>query len=106
MKLRTIFTATLFALVLSSCATMEPMANKGSHDVMAAIASAEDARKAAKKEGYEWRDTGKMIAKAKKLAKKGKNDKAMALALKAKHQGIDALAQSKSEAARYAANHK
>jgi len=106
MKLRSILTTTLFALVLSSCATTEPMMAKGDHKVMSAIASADTARKAAAKAGYEWRDTKKMIAKAKKLAAKGQTEKALALALKAEKQGIAALAQSKSEAARYAANHK
>lgn len=71
-----------------------------------AIAAAEAANNAAKAVGYEWRDTGKMIKKAKQLAKQGKNSEAIKLAKKAEQQGHDAVAQYKSESKRYAANMK
>lgn len=67
-----------------------------------AIAAAEAANKAAKAVGYEWRDTGKMIKKAKELAKKGKTAEAVKLAKKAEEQGHDAVAQYKSETKRFA----
>ncbi len=70
------------------------------------IASAEKARAVAAKVGYEWRDTGKMIKKAKKLAAKGKNKEAMALAQKAEDQAMNAVAQYNSESARFASNHQ
>jgi len=55
----------------------------------------------AKKAGYEWRDTGKLIKAAEKAAAKGDNDKAVALANKARQQALDALEQSQIEADRY-----
>ena len=45
-----------------------------------------DAAQGRGQSGYEWRDTKKMLKSAKKLADKGKFDKAIALANKAKFQ--------------------
>jgi hypothetical protein len=70
-----------------------------------AIAAAEAAQKAAAKVGYEWRDTGKMIKQAKKLAKEGKTADAIKLAKRAEEQGHDAVAQYKSETMRFAKMH-
>ncbi len=67
-----------------------------------AIAAAEAANNAAKAVGYEWRDTGKMIKKAKELAKKGQTSAAIKLAKQAEEQGHDAVAQYKSESKRFA----
>jgi len=53
------------------------------------------------KAGYEWRDTGKVIKAAEKAAAKGDNDKAIALANKARQQAVDAIDQSQIEADRY-----
>jgi len=47
-----------------------------------AIDAARAAQKEAKKLGFEWRDMGKMIKKAEKLAKKGKDKKAIKIANK------------------------
>jgi len=66
-----------------------------------AIASAEKARKAAAEVGYEWRDTGKMIKKAKQLAAKGKSQEAIKLAKIAEQQGNNALNQYRNETKRY-----
>jgi len=71
-----------------------------------AISAAEAANNAAKAVGYEWRDTGKMIKKAKALAKQGKINEAIKLAKKAEEQGHNAVAQYKSESKRYATNMK
>jgi len=58
-----------------------------------AIAAAERAYKKAVAELYAWRDTGKLIKKAKKALKDGNEDKAIKLANKAKKQADDAIAQ-------------
>ena len=63
----------------------------------AAIASAEAAYKIALDELYAWRDTGKLIKKAKKALKSGKDADAIKLANKAKKQAEDAVAQKYSE---------
>ena len=59
-----------------------------------AIKDAKSENKKAKKVGFEWRDTGKMIKKANKLAKAGKKGKAVKLANKAKRQAINAQHQA------------
>lgn len=64
-------------------------------DADSAIAAAEFANKKAKKAGYQWRDAGKLMKKAKAAAKDGNFDKAVKLANKAKAQGEDAYAQYK-----------
>jgi len=66
-----------------------------------AIYSAKVKNGRAKKVGYEWRDTGKLIKKAEKAAAKGDNKKAIALANKARDQAAAAIEQSKTEAARF-----
>jgi len=66
-----------------------------------AIAAAEKARQAAADVGYEWRDTAKMIKKAKELAAKGNSDEAIKLAKRAEEEGIDALKQYQSELKRF-----
>ena len=68
-----------------------------STDADQAISAAEAAQKSASKVGYEWRDTGKLISKAKELAKQGKSSEAIKLAKKAEEQGKDAVAQYHSE---------
>ena len=66
-----------------------------------AISNAESARQAAIQVGYEWRDTAKLIKKAKELAKAGKTEQAMALAKKAEQQSLNAVAQYQSEKQRF-----
>lgn len=63
--------------------TADPMAAK----VTQAIADADAARKKAASVDGEWRDTGKMIKKAKALAEKGDFSAAIKLAGKARRQG-------------------
>ena len=73
--------------------------NDGSADVVkAAIAAATAENKKAKKVGFEWRDTGKMLKEAAKLAKSGATAKAVAMANKAKAQAINAQQQAKDQA--------
>jgi len=66
-----------------------------------AISNAESARQAAAQVGHEWRDTAKLIKKARELAKAGKTEEAIALARKAERQGLDAVAQFESEKQRF-----
>jgi histidyl-tRNA synthetase len=60
----------------------------------AAYEAAESARKKAASLNYEWRDTGKMLKKAKKSADKGDYETAEKLAKKARMQGEMAVAQA------------
>ena len=71
----------------------------------AAIQAAEKARQAAVAVGYEWRDTGKMIKKARQLAAEGKTAEADKLARKAEEQSKDAVAQYHAENKRYDSKH-
>lgn len=66
-------------------------------DPAAAIAAAKAANDRAKAEGYEWRDTGKLIKKAEDAMKKGDNATAIKLANKAKKQADDAVKQKYAE---------
>ncbi len=63
----------------------------------AAIAAAKSANAKAKAEGYEWRDTGKLIKKAEKALKAGKYEEAIKLANKAKRQAELAVEQKYRE---------
>lgn len=63
-----------------------------------AIAQAVEAVSAAAKVRGEWRDSYKMIGKAKKAYKKGDYDNALKLAKKAKAQGEMGKAQAMAEA--------
>ena len=55
------------------------------------------ARKAARKAGFEWRDTRKMLRQARKLAKKGEYAKAVELANRAGRQGELGLIQAEEQ---------
>jgi len=62
-----------------------------------AIAAAEKARKKAASVKGEWRDTGKIIKKAKAALKKGQVEKAIELANQAEHQGHAGYEQAQSQ---------
>ena len=62
-----------------------------------AIAAAKAANAEAKAAGYEWRDTAKIIKSAEKALAAGNEDKAKALANKARMQAETAIAQQKAE---------
>jgi hypothetical protein len=66
-------------------------------DAAAAIGAAIQETNAAAKVQYEWRDTYKIIGKAKKAYKKGDYAKAKKLAHKAKKQSEMAQVQQKAE---------
>lgn len=64
----------------------------------AAYAAADAARKNAAAVGYEWRDTKKLLKRAKKAAEAGDYEKAEKLAMKAKGQGDAGVAQAEQQA--------
>ncbi len=80
------------ALTLSACSS-SPEVSRTKDDATASITAAQDANKRAKKVNYEWRDTGKIIKKAKKAQKDGNFDMAVKLADKAKRQAQKAYKQ-------------
>ena len=63
----------------------------------AAYKEATAARKAARKAGFEWRDTRKMLQQARKLGKKGEYAKAVKLANRAKRQAELGLIQAREQ---------
>ncbi len=79
------------ALTLTACAGSGP--KHTANDAKGAIAAAEHQTKRAAKKFYEWRDTRKIIKKAKKALKAKDYDKAVKLANKAKYQSTMALQQ-------------
>jgi len=76
------------ALLLQACANTPPVS-----DAKAAISAAEQKTKQARKVDNEWRDTGKIIKKAKTAMKKGDIETAIKLANKASRQSDNALKQ-------------
>ena len=78
------------ALTISACATGP---KHTANDAKGAIAAAEHETKRANKKFYAWRDTGKLIKKAKAALKKKDYDGAVKLANKAKKQSTMALQQ-------------
>jgi hypothetical protein len=100
MKKLAIVVATLFVLV--GCGTSEKKegeaaAGAASPEVEAAIKEAEAAEKKAASEDGEWRDTSKLLKKAKAAAAKGDNKTALKLAKEAKFQGDMGVQQAKEQ---------
>lgn len=93
-KLMIILTAAI-ALSLTACAASGPQHT--ANDAKGAIAAAEHQTKRAAKKLFEWRDTKKIIKKAKKALKKGDFNKAVKLANKAKAQSTNALQQASEQ---------
>lgn len=85
----------LAALLVTGCATKEEEAVGASAED--AIAAAKAANERARQEGYEWRDTGKLIASAEKALAGGDSEKAIKLANQAKRQAENAVEQKYSE---------
>ena len=84
----------LFTAVAFSCGSGLVMAD----DFTAAWDAAEAKRKEAAAVGYEWRDTKKMLKKAKEEAEAGNTEAAMKLVAKAHEESEDAIAQQAREA--------
>jgi hypothetical protein len=93
-SLKTLLLAATFA-VCGGLAT----ANAADMSAEAAIAAAKAAQKQAASVGGEWRDTGKMIEKAEKLLKEGKNEEAARMAEAAEAQGMLGYMQATSQTA-------
>ncbi|NOZ37377.1 MAG: SoxXA-binding protein [Gammaproteobacteria bacterium] len=89
--MKTLLLAAIAALSLNACAYSPPAAN--TDEAKAAISKAEQKAKQAAKVDYVWRDTGKIIKKAKSALKKGDIKAAIKLANKAARQGDNALKQ-------------
>jgi len=81
------------ALLASACATTQTAQAPAFASPAEAIAAAEAAASQAAAVGYEWRDTSKLIADAKKAEAAKDSAKAMELAVLALHQGENALKQ-------------
>jgi hypothetical protein len=87
-----LFKKTLLGTALVLCLGSVNAADKATFD--SAYSAAEAARKGAAAVKFEWRDTKKMLKKAKALAKKGDYAKAVAMANKAKFEGEAGQAQA------------
>lgn len=85
------------SLALGACASGGGGSQVTKQDAESAILAAEHETNRAKAKGFEWRDTGKLIKKAKAAVKEGDFDKAMKLAGKAKRQSTNALAQAEEQ---------
>ena len=87
--------AVMGASLLVACAGNSVSADEQSFN--ASYEAADAARKKAASMNYEWRDTGKMLKKAKEAAGKGDYATAEKLANKARMQGEMAVAQAKEQ---------
>ena len=85
------------AFVLGSVWPIRAPAGGDAETFKAAYEAGEAARKAAAAVGFEWRDTKKMLRRAKKLAGKGEYEKAIDLANKAKRQGDLGVKQAEEQ---------
>lgn len=87
------------SLALGGCASGGGMsgAMHTKQDAAAAIKAAEHELAAAEAVDNVWRDTGKMIKKAKAAEKAGNYNKAYSLAERAKRQSINAVAQAAAQ---------
>jgi len=86
--------ASVLALSLAACGSAP---TKTLDQANAALKAAMAANGAVKKVNYEWRDTGKIINKARKAKGKGDFDKAVKLAGKAERQAKNAMKQYKEQ---------
>ena len=101
---KTLLIASL-ALLTSACASNQTVQIPATpENAASAIAAAEAASSKAAAVGYQWRDTGKLIASAKKASVAKDAAKAIALAQQALRQSENALkqqAQQKDAASRF-----
>ena len=81
----------------ASCAATRASEADDAETFKAAYEAGQAARKAAAAVGFEWRDTKRMLRRAKKLAEKGEYEKAIELANKAKRQGEHGVAQAREQ---------
>jgi len=86
--------ASALALSLAAC---QSAPTKSLADANMALKSAMAANSTAKKMYVEWRDTGKILKKARKAKGAGDFDKAVKLAGKAERQAINAVTQANEQ---------
>ena len=86
--------ACALALTLAAC---ESTPTRSLNDANMAMKSAMMANSKAKKMYVEWRDTGKILKKARAAKGKGDFDKAVKLAMKAEAQAKNAVVQAKEQ---------
>ena len=96
--MKKLITFPLAAFFLVSCASVS-----SNDDFMSAWDAAEAKRKEAAAVGYEWRDTKKMLKKAKEENEAGNTEAAMKLVVQALEESSDALVQHERESAVWAA---
>ncbi len=94
---KTILALAAATLLGTGCATQTASKPADAEQAAAAIAAAETSRAAAAAVGYEWRDTAKMIADAKKAAEEKDFSKAVKLAREAEQQGKNGVAQHQQQ---------
>jgi len=85
-------------LLVAACAAPATVSAADAKSFQAAYDAARAARKRAATVGFEWRDTAKLLKKAKKLAGAGDYAKAEKLAHQAQQQGELATAQAAEQA--------
>lgn len=86
--------ASALALSLAAC---QSAPTKSLADANMALKSAMAENAKTKKMNVEWRDTGKLLKKARKAKGEGKFDEAVKLAEKAERQAKNALAQAEQQ---------
>ena len=85
------------ALLAAACANTQTAQQPAAADAATTIAAAEAAQAKAAAVNYEWRDTGKLIADAKKALEAKDEAKAAALATQALHQSENAIKQQAAQ---------
>lgn len=96
MKQASLALVLILGLVSVSCASVGAGTASGNYQDM--ITKAEQAYKSVDEQGGAWRDTGEMIADAKKAAEAGDFSQAFALASEAYDQSMMAMKQKEAEA--------
>jgi starvation-inducible outer membrane lipoprotein len=95
--MKTIIKLAVAGAIALSLVACQSAPTKTLNDANMAIKSATKANGAAKKLYVEWRDTGKILKKARKAKGKGDFDTAVKLAKKAETQAKNAVAQQRSQ---------
>ena len=94
---RRLVMAAAAALVVGASGWALPAGASGEETFRTAYEAAAAARKAARKAGFEWRDTKKTLRQARKLAKKGEYEKAIKLANRARRHSELGLIQAEEQ---------
>ena len=95
--MKTIIKLAIASALAFSLAACQSAPTKTAADADMAIKAATTANKKAKKMYVEWRDTGKILKKAKTAQSKKDFDKAVKLANQAENQAINAVKQAEAQ---------